>query len=66
MSYALKLAAAGIAFMLAGIVAVILVTNLWFRIGLGSAIVVLGGALLLFAWRTDRKAKEERAGLERI
>jgi uncharacterized membrane protein len=66
MSYALKLAAAGIAFMLAGIVAVVLVTNLWFRIGLGSAIVVLGGILLFFAWRSDRKAKEERAGLERI
>jgi hypothetical protein len=66
MSYALKLAAAGIAFMLAGVVAVILVTNLWFRIGLGSAIVVLGGILLFFAWRSDRKAKEERAGLERI
>jgi Flp pilus assembly protein TadB len=66
MSYALKLAAAGIAFMLAGVVAVILVTNLWFRIGLGSAIVILGGALLLFAWRTDRKAREEREGLERV
>jgi Flp pilus assembly protein TadB len=66
MSYALKLGAAGIAFLLAGVVAVILVTNLWFRIGLGSAIVILGGGLLFFAWRTDRKAREERAGLENV
>ena len=66
MSYPLKLGAAAIAFFLVGIVAVILVTNLWFRIGLGSAIVVLGGGLLFFAWRTDRKAREERAGLENV
>jgi Flp pilus assembly protein TadB len=66
MSYALKLGAAGIAFLLVGVVAVVLVTNLWFRIGLGSAIVILGGGLLFFAWRTDRKAREERADLERV
>jgi Flp pilus assembly protein TadB len=66
MSYALKLGAAGIAFLLAGVVAVILVTNLWFRIGLGAAIVILGGGLLFFAWRTDRKAREERGDLERV
>lgn len=66
MSYALKLGAAGIAFLLAGAVAIVLVTNLWFRIGLGAAIVILGGGLLLLAWRTDRKAQEVREGLERV
>ena len=66
MSYALKLAGAGIAFLLAGVIAIVLFSALWFRIGLGAAIVVMVGGLLLLAWREDRKAREARAGLEDI
>jgi hypothetical protein len=66
MSYALKLAGAGIALLLAGVLAIILFEGLWYRIGIGAAIVVVVGGLLFVAWRQDKKAKEARAGLERI
>jgi Flp pilus assembly protein TadB len=66
MSYPLKLGLAAIAIFLAGIVAVVLFSALWFRIGLGTAVVLLSAVLIYFAWRSDRKAREARAGLERI
>ena len=37
---------------------------IWFRVGLGAAIVVVCGGLLLFAWMTDRKDRAARAGYE--
>jgi hypothetical protein len=66
MSYALKLAAAGILFLAAGIALIVIFNALWFRIGLGTALAVVVGALLYYAWRVDRKAKEARAGLENV
>lgn len=36
------------------------------RIGLGAAIVIVCGGLLLFAWNTDRKDREARAGLDEL
>lgn len=66
MSYALKLAAAAIAFLIIGVVAILIFEALWFRIGLGAALVVLCGGLLLVAWRSDRKARAAREGLDRI
>ena len=39
---------------------------IWVRVGLGAALVIVVGGLLFFAWRQDQKAKESRAGLERI
>lgn len=66
MSYALKLAAAAIAFLIIGVVAILIFEALWFRIGLGAALVVLCGGVLLIAWRADRKARAARAGLDRI
>ena len=39
---------------------------IWFRVGLGAAIVVVCGGLLLFAWNTDRKDKATRAGLNEL
>jgi Flp pilus assembly protein TadB len=66
MSYPLKLGAAAMALFIVGIVAVLLFNALWFRIGFGAAIVILSAVLIYFAWRSDRKAREERAGLERI
>jgi hypothetical protein len=65
-SYALKLAAAAIAFLIIGVVAILIFEALWFRIGLGAALVVLCGGLLLVAWRSDRKARAAREGLDRI
>lgn len=66
MSYALKLAAAAIAFLIIGVVAILIFEALWFRIGLGAALVVVCGGGLLIAWRADRKARAARAGLDRI
>lgn len=64
MSDTWKFVGVAIAIFAAGIIAILIFSALWFRIGLGAAIVVLVGGLLLFAWRTDRKDKEARAELE--
>jgi Flp pilus assembly protein TadB len=66
LGYGLKLAGAGIAIVLLGALAIILFEDLWLRVGLGAAMVVVFGAILLIAWRSDKKAKASRAGLERI
>jgi hypothetical protein len=50
----------------AGIVAILLFSALWFRIGLGSAIVLLVVVLLFLGWRSDKKAQAEREELESI
>jgi hypothetical protein len=65
-SYALKLAAAAIAFLIAGVVAIVIFSGIWSRVGFGAAIVIVCGSLLFFAWRADKKARESRAGLERV
>ena len=66
MSYALKLAGIGIVFLLVGVLGIVIFDAIWMRVGLGAAIVIVVGGLLYFAWRQDQKARESRAGLERI
>jgi Flp pilus assembly protein TadB len=66
MSYALKLAAIGLVFVVVGVIGIAVFGALWARIGIGAAIVIVVGGLLFFAWRQDQKAREARAGLERI
>ena len=65
-SYGLKLAGAGIAFLILGLLVFWIFGGIWTRIGLGVALIVVFGGLLLLAWRGDRKAKRAREGLERI
>jgi Flp pilus assembly protein TadB len=64
MTYALKLAGAGIAILLLGALAIVIFGDIWTKVGMGAAIVVVVGALLLFAWYVDRKDKAKRAGYE--
>jgi Flp pilus assembly protein TadB len=64
MTYALKLAGAAIVILLLGVVGILIFDAIWIRTGLGAALVIVCGALLLFAWITDRKDKAKRAGLE--
>ena len=66
MSYALKLAGIGLLFVIVGVIGIALFGALWARIGIGAAIVIVVGGLLFFAWRQDQKARESRAGLDRI
>jgi Flp pilus assembly protein TadB len=66
MSYALKLAGAAIAMLLVGVVVIVVFGNIWARIGVGAAIVVVCGGLLLFAWNVDRKDKATRAGIDEL
>jgi hypothetical protein len=66
MSYALKLAAIGLVFVVVGVIGIAVFGALWARIGIGAAIVIVVGGLLFFAWRQDQKSREARAGLERI
>jgi Flp pilus assembly protein TadB len=64
--YPVKLGAAAIAFFLIGIVAIVIFGNIWARVGIGAAIVVIGGGLLLFAWNVDRKERGKRAGIDEL
>jgi hypothetical protein len=62
----MKLAGIGLLFVIVGVIGIALFGALWARIGIGAAIVIVVGGLLFFAWRQDQKARESRAGLERI
>ena len=64
MRYALKLAAVAIAILLLGVLAILIFDALWFRIGLGAALVLVCGGVVLWAWNVDRKDKAKRAGLD--
>lgn len=66
MGYALKLALAGIGILLAGVLAIVIFDRIWFRVGLGAALVVVCGGLLLFAWSVDRKGRKAREGLDEL
>jgi hypothetical protein len=66
MSYALKFAGIAIGCLLIGVLGLLIFDAIWVRVGLGAAVVIVVGGLLYFAWRQDQKAKESRAGLERI
>ncbi|MBM2821416.1 MAG: hypothetical protein HW413_162 [Thermoleophilia bacterium] len=66
MSYALKLAGAAIAILFLGVLGIVIFGNIWARVGVGAAIVVVCGGLLLFAWNVDRKDKAKRAGIDEL
>ena len=65
-SYGLKLAGVAIAILLLGVIAILIFDAVWFQIGLGAALVILCGGLLLLAWNTDRKDKAKRAGIDEL
>ena len=64
--YGFKLAAVAIAILLIGVVAILIFDAIWFRIGAGAAFVIVFGGILLLAWRTDRKDKAKRAGIDEL
>jgi Flp pilus assembly protein TadB len=66
MSYALKLGGAAIVLLLLGVLGIVLFDAVWARIGLGAALIVVFGGILLFAWNVDRKDKAKRAGLDEL
>ena len=66
MSYALKLAGAAILLLLVGALAIVIFEEIWLQIGLGAAIVVVFGGALFFAWRTQKKDKARRAGVDEL
>jgi len=61
-----KYAAALVGVLFLGVLGIVIFDRIWYQVGLGAAILVVCGGLLLFAWRTDRKDKAARAGLDRI
>jgi membrane protein implicated in regulation of membrane protease activity len=50
----------------AGIIGILLFTELWYRIGLGATMAVIVAVLLYLGWRKDKKDAEAREELESI
>jgi drug/metabolite transporter (DMT)-like permease len=65
-SYAFKLAGAGILVLFLGVLGIVIFGDIWSRVGIGAAVVVVFGGLLLFAWRTDKKDKARRAAIDEL
>jgi asparagine N-glycosylation enzyme membrane subunit Stt3 len=61
-----KYVVALVAVLFAGVLGIVIFDRIWYQVGLGAAIVVVCGGLLLFAWMTDRKDRAKRAGLDNI
>ena len=61
-----KYAGALIAVLVLGVLGIVIFDRIWYRIGLGAAIVVVFGGLLFFAWWTDRKDRAARAGIDEL
>jgi hypothetical protein len=66
MSSALKLAGAAIALLFVGVLGIVIFDAIWARIGLGAALVIVCGGLLVFAWSVDRRDAAGRADLDRL
>ena len=66
MSSLWKMAILASGILLLGVIAILLFDAIWFRIGLGAALVLVFGGILLLAWNTDRKDKAKRAGIDEL
>jgi Flp pilus assembly protein TadB len=64
--YALKLGGAAIVILVLGVLGIVIFGNIWARVGIGAAIVVVFGGLLFWAWTVDRKDKAKRAGIDEL
>ena len=65
-SYGFKLAGAAILFLFIGVLGIVIFDRIWLRVGLGAALVIVFGGLLLVAWNVDRKDKAKRAGIDEL
>jgi hypothetical protein len=66
MSFYFKMAGACVGVLLLGVIGILIFDRIWYQVGLGAAILIVCGGLLLFAWITDRKDRAKRVGLDNV
>ena len=64
--YGFKFVVVALAALLLGVIGIIVFTDVWARVGLITAIVVVCSPLIIYAWFYDRRERERRQGLRDI
>ena len=62
--YIVKMGLFAAGLLIVGVIGMVIFGNIWARTGIGAAIVVVSGGLLLYVWSLDRKVHAKRGGLE--
>ena len=66
MSYPWKLAGTAMLMVVVAGLVILLFEDLWVRVGLGAALVVVFGGVIAFVWFLQRKDRERRKGVDEL
>jgi Flp pilus assembly protein TadB len=66
MSYPWRLAGTAMLMVLVGALVIIIFEDVWLRVGLGAAMLVVFGGLIALVWLLQRKDRERRKGVDEL